>query len=524
MTAPLSIQINYWQNFSIDPADIELLYNLLLEKETPLSTEELTNHIIYSRIEHEIQSLNEKKTQKGNVYLPKDEFQIGDQLVFPVLKDQKGAVKNIREGNNPEFSTLKVIEVEMESGKTLHFASQIENHSLNNSLDISLENPNLNFENVKIEHGENITSALLDALENNAVLVKIAGKWFPRSLLIDVHIGHLNLAEAVLEEANGGPLPTCKLMEQVELSENADKNLMEFSFDLALQEDDRFDEVGPTGVTLWFLKDKEPENVKQIPIYLKSEQEEYDKESIQSYLEQFEGNVYDELEDWDSSPESVNKISISLTYPHWRSGTLPLSRALKKMFPSAYETPHVRFSFIDSSNNEGFPGWVVRPNRYIYGLDEWYRKNDLFPGSLVTVEKTTTPGKILVSFQKSRQNKEWLRTVLIGSDQGIVFAMLKHPITVSFNERMAVVVPDVETVDEIWKNKTYLKEKFEKTLLRIMHELSKLNPQGQVHAQELYAALNVVRRCPPGLVIFHLLHNNLISHLGDLYFRIIDKE
>ena len=148
----------------------------------------------------------------------------------------------------------------------------------------------------------------------------------------------------------------------------------------------------------------------------------------------------------------------------------------------------------------------------------------MIPGSLITVEKSSNPGEIIVSSEKSRQNKEWLRTVLVGSDQGIVFAMLKHTINASFNERMAIAVPDSSAVDEIWSNGPYKKEEYSRTILKIMRELTKLNPQGQVHAQALYSAVNIVRRCPPSLVLRNLLDNSEIEHLGDLYFRIKGEE
>ena len=72
--------------------------------------------------------------------------------------------------------------------------------------------------------------------------------------------GHLNLAEAILDMAGGGPLPTKALLEQVGLTSNTNSNLVEFSLDHALQEDPRFDEVGPAGETLWFLNRLEPES------------------------------------------------------------------------------------------------------------------------------------------------------------------------------------------------------------------------------------------------------------------------
>jgi len=59
----------------------------------------------------------------------------------------------------------------------------------------------------------------------------------------------------------------------------------------------------------------------------------------------------------------------------------------------------------------------------------------------------------------------------------------------------------------------------EQTTRTMMTELSKLNPQGHVHAQELYAAVNLVRRCPPGPILSILADRPWSNYLGDLYFR-----
>lgn len=524
MIAPMKLNENYWTEFKIDQADIEFIYNLLLEKAIPLKTDELMHELVDYRIANELISLQEKNSEKGNVYLPKDVYTKGDKLVFPSYNMEGGKVTAVRDGFNPEYENLKVIEVKMDSGEVKTFASNVADHALNQALDISDDDPNLKSDSVLENHRVLIKSRLAEALDKNDDLVKIAGNWFPRSLLVDISVGYLNLAEAVLEEAQGGPISTLDLMKQIELTADAETELLEFSFDLAMQEDDRFDEVGPAGKTLWFLRDLEPEDVLQIPRYLKYSPKEYNKEDMQQYLELFEGNLYDELEGWDSPQDEDQQITISLTYPHWRSGTLPLSNSLRKLFPTAYEAPRVRFTFKGSYTDKEFPGWVVRSNNYISGLHEWYNHHELMPGSLVTVRKSDQEGEILVEYDKSRQNKEWLKTVLIGTDQGVVFAMLKHNITADFNERMAIAIPDVDAVDEIWKNKIYDKEPIEKTILRITRELAKLNPQGQVHAQELYAAVNVVRRCPPSLILYHLINLKEITHLGDLYFRLAEKE
>lgn len=524
MIAPLQLSEEYWKNFSVKEKDIELIYNLLLEGEVPLPINEISQKIIAFRIQDEKENLQAQRSQQGNIYLPKDTFTVGENLSFPALDMQAGKVTAVRDGFNPDYPELKVIDVEFDTGKSKSFASNVESHPLNHILDLSEDDPNLDPHLVWNSYSAIIMERLGKALANNEDLVRIAGNWFPRSLLVDVHIGHLNLAEAVLEEAKGGPMSTDNLLKQVEINSNVDDRLLAFSLDLALQEDGRFDEVGPSGETLWFLKHLEPDDVQTIPPYLKYHAPDYPQDEVAEFVEMFEGNLYDEREDWASPVETQDKLTISLSFPHWRSGTLPLSGAIANMFPTANEAPRVQFTFVDPNEKLKFPGWVVRSDQYISGLKDWYEKHELMPGSLVTVEEGKNPGEILISIEKSRQNKEWLKTVLVGSDYGFVFAMLKHPITASFNERMAIAIPDLEAIDEIWKQKIYEKEPMEKTILRVMRELAKLNPQGQVHALELYAALNVIRRSTPGIILYTLINNKQVTHLGDLYFQIREKE
>ena len=269
MIAPQLISETYWQDFSVGKKDIETIYNLLLEKALPLSASEILDYLISNRIKLELDAYQKQKSSRGKVYLPKDEYKTGDIISFPALNMEKGKITSVRDGFNPDFLELKVIEVEFDSGKSRSFASHLENHPLNQVMDLPENDPNLDPVLVKENFGEDLIRRMEDSLKQNEDLVKIAGSWFPRSLLVDVHIGHLNLAEAVLEEAEGGPISTIDLMKQVELTANADEKLLEFSFDLALQEDGRFDEVGPSGQTFWFLKELEPPDVKEVPLIFK---------------------------------------------------------------------------------------------------------------------------------------------------------------------------------------------------------------------------------------------------------------
>jgi hypothetical protein len=348
--------------------------------------------------------------------------------------------------------------------------------------------------------------------------VRIAGRWFPRALLVDIHAGHLNLAEAILEVEGGGPLTTKALAEQLDLPKDENPKLIEFSLNLALQEDDRFDEVGPAGQILWYLRRLEPEEVQQPPLYLRYTPVNHDHNLIAPLLTQFEGQVTDELEAWGYTRSKTDEITIPLLYPHLRAGTLPLSDQIRMMFPTAYETPRIQFTLVDGDSGEKFSGWVVRPQRYVYGLREWFVRLNLIPGSLVTITRSGNPGEVIIKSGRKRPSREWIRTALIGSDGGLVFSILKHNLASIVDERMAIVVSDQNALDQVWQNRQ--KGSLTGTIKMIMRELGKLSPQGHIHAQELYAAVNILRRCPPGPILCALMDNSWAVHLGDLYFRL----
>lgn len=517
-----SIKSDYWEKFSIEQADIEYLYNQLLELEIPQTHEALLDLIINNRIkmimEEQLKRLSENDSM---TYLPKNHYEIGQKISFPNMDWQTATVLNIRPGFNPELPNFNVIEVGFNDGKKLSFACDLENHALNLPSSDSEIDPLLDLKYIKENFGISLIHTLEFSLKNNPELVRIAGRWFPRALLVDITSGHLNLIEAILEEKNGGPLSTKQLVEQVELKSSANTQLTEFSLNYFLQEDKRFDEVGPAGEILWHLKSMEPADVQRTPAYLISEKFEYDREAVKPFLSQFEGDLFDELENWEKEQTKVNEVKVSLIFPHWRSGTLPLSHSLARLFPTAYEAPRVCFTFVDEENKKKFPGWVVREPKYVFGLKDWYKNNGLMPGSLVHLKKGDHPGEIKVFHEKNRQAREWLRTALIGSDQGIVFGMLKQNVSSTFNERMAIAVPDPQGFEDIWLKNSTRHEDANRTILKIVRELSKLNPQ--IHAQELYAAVNIIRRIPPGFIIHFLLTNSSMKHLGDLYFKVTEE-
>jgi len=105
-----------------------------------------------------------------------------------------------------------------------------------------------------------------------------------------------------------------------------------------------------------------------------------------------------------------------------------------------------------ATTTRNFSGWVVRPNRYVYGLREWYLQQGIIPGSIITIKRSRNPEEVIVQTSKSKSSRDWIKTVLVGADGGIVFALLKQVITCTYDERMAIMVPDVEAVEAIWTN------------------------------------------------------------------------
>jgi len=516
------ISTDYWTDLQITQQDVEYLHNHLFELETPLTARELVSVLIDERIRVERLAVQERRQTGGKTYLPKESYQVGDELIFPALNWKHGKVTGVRGGTNPELGAFDVLTIDMGNGSERLFASNLSNHGLNDQ-PVTVEEEGFDAETILRAQGSDIEKKIVAAFRADDDLVRIAGRWFPRALLVDVNVGHLNLAEAVLDMAGGEPLPTSALLKDVALPEGLNPKLAEFSLNLALQEDERFDEVGPAGEVLWCLRRLEPEEVREAPLHLRYSPIEYDRSALTPQMLDLEAQLDDELSEFEAKPnKDVKEVTVALIYPHLRSGTLPLSARVRPLFPTAYESPRVRFTLVDGRTKQKMPGWVVREHGYVYGLREWYKANDLMPGSLVRIRRSENPGEVIIEAKTYRSTKDWVRTVIVGADGGMVFAMLKQSISAEFNDRMAFAIPSMEAVDQLWLQDK--KRPFEKLVADMIREMSKLTPQGHVHAQELYAAVNIVRRVPPAPLFGLLGSKPEFTHVGDLHFRLNDLE
>lgn len=518
MTGALKLSNDYWTSLQVTPKDIENLQTHLFERETPLTTGELLAEFVESRIAAEKRAAADQQKPDAKPYFPKDTYTEGDALLFPALGWRQGTVRSIRAGTNPSAGEFDVLTVELDDQTERMFAARLASHLLNDAPVSMPQDDSVNAEMILREHGVILQAKLESALTADESLVRIAARWFPRALLVDINQGQLNLAEAVLDMSGGEPLETSALMKDIELPAGENPKLAEFSLNYALEADDRFDEVGPAGQVLWCLRRLEPDYVREVPPPLRYVEVSHDRTKLTPAMVALEAQLDDELTPSDvaDAREEINALTVTLIYPHLRAGTLPMSARARKLFPTAYESPRVRFTLVDGKTGQRIPAWVVREHGYVFGLREWYKAHQLIPGSLVEIRKGQNPGEVIVDAKTQRASKDWVRTVMVGTDGGFVFATLKQPITAEFNDRMVVHVPDFKTLDPVWEKK----RSFEDLLLLVMRELAKSNPQGHVHAQELYAAVNLVRRVPPAPIFAALEENPIFKHVGDLHFRL----
>jgi hypothetical protein len=515
-----ALREDYWETLEISDTDINFLYNYLIEQEKPTSLDELVRAFITERIQ-QIQMMLEKRRQgEGKLYVPKEHYEVGEMLVFPVFNWTKGEVTSKRAGVNPEISAFDVIGVTFQDGSQRSLVSGFDDHPLNKPIPLTTDNSFSNVEEIISNHGNLIAKELDDEISTNPDLICIANQWFPKALLVDVNIGYRNLAEALLDMEGGGPLSTEAILKQIDLPTDVSQELTSFSLNYALHQDVRFDEVGATGEVVWFLKRLEPEWVQHKPIYLQYQPIEYNEEEIHHLKDLFSRQIVDEIEDHPGRISQEEELTISLLYPHWRSGALPLAAEVTHLFPTALESVRVRFTFIDENSRNRFSGWVVRPGHYIGGLSEWYLDQGVIPGSLIHLRRGTQDGEVLIRVDRRRSTRDWMRTVLVGSDGGIVFAMLKQQISTETDERMAIYIPDKNPLDALWLNAKHGKYELTRIIIQMMRELIKLNPQGHVHFEELYAAVNLRFRCPPGLILSILMEQPWATHMGDLYFNL----
>lgn len=501
----------YWQGqFTVSHKDLETIYNKILEENRLFKFDEIALSLVRRQCQAE-ELAARSEFQQGKLYQPKESYNVGEQVVFPAFDFAVGKVEAVRQGNHPTHGDFTVMQVNFENGSAVReFATGFKHaHPLNLGSEQSLANLQglMSPEEIYQTYLDFIKPKVKAAIEGNEDFIKFHDLYYLRDLLPDFHEGLFNIADAAID-INNGPLSVDALIEQMGLAEGKDiTDTLRFSLSYRLANDERFDDVGPTGQVLWYLERIEPPEAHHTPRRLQLDpNQNYDIELFDVDFQALLAEIDDEATDpEDMLPDdpTPDAVTIVLNYPHRRVGTLPITPKTETFFPSSVYNP-VLFEFIDGRTGDSIPGWTVLNDKYVFGLDEWYNKNKLPVGAYINIKRTDNPMRVIVDYQAIRAQRDWVRTATATGNK-LTFQMAKEAINCKYDELMIIGEANPGQIDNLWLNALEKKLSIYDILGQVFPELSKLNPQSTVHVKTLYSAVNIIRRAAPGAIFQELL-------------------
>jgi hypothetical protein len=512
----------YWQAFTPTPSDIEFLRTLLLDAERPLTTQELALAVVAERSRREEAELR-AELSRGVIYQPKNTFSIGDKLLFPALDYRLGEVVDIRPGENPEYGDFQVMTIEFGGGRRQRsFAAGLSApHKLNEDLPDRLMSGSLaSPEKLMAGPAVEVPAKLAEVLQREPGFATFENRWLHRDLMAEVHIGHLNIAEAFIE-MRVQALSTAELQKELDLPGEIAPEIAAFSLQSALLADGRFDQVGAGEERKWFLRRLEPQEAVEVPPLLSYEEIEYDYDALTPDMIQLASQIDDEWSDLDGEMTPERQVTptatLLLTYPHAMSGTLPLNRRARPFFPSGHGE-RTMVTLIDGRWGNRFPAWVNHEGRYIAGLRGWIEKHKLPAGALITLERRADDDAIVIDFRPKRMRREWMRWAQV-TDEGLLdIQVRKQEIACEYDEQIVIGDDRGEDLIALRANPIYAKAPLEELVFEVFQDLAGLS--GSVHPKTVYSAVNVVRRCPPEPVFAALLEEDRLERGPDGAFRL----
>jgi hypothetical protein len=515
---PITQTRKYWvSDFAVSDSDIESIYNYFLEVERPLAIGELAHVVMTQRLVEEQKELKRRLAGR-KIYQPKNNYAIGDELIFPALKFAYGEVVSTRAGYNPQLGTFTVLNVQL-NGKQREFAAGLAvEHPLNDDDGAGLEMlQELNVDELFDEHGPLVAGKIEKILSEQAEFVRLTGRWFVKGLMADINVGHLHLAEAVLEVADGGPLSADEILVHLDLDPGVQPEVQRFSLNYALLHDNRFEEVAPTGQVRWFLGRMLPEGVRQTPERLVYNPLSYDHALLNTQLLSLVKELDDEWSDETEPASAPQPVLLALNYPHRWAGTLPLSSQTAPLFPPS-RSLYQRVLLVDDESGEEIVGWVVRKDRYVFGLASWFQKHAIPVGGFISLRPGPEPGVVLLGYDRRKPQREWVRLATV-VDNRIRFEMQRRSIGCGYDDLLIVGTDYVAAIDALWRRARDSQRPLASLLLEVVPELINLNPQATVHAKTIYSALNMLRRVPSGPIFAELVKHAAFQPVGDHYWQ-----
>jgi hypothetical protein len=517
----------YWQGYTVSEQDMEEVGMMFLEAERPLSSRELGRALVDRYCQRE-QNLVQRQLAQGVVYRPNGKFAVGETLVFPHMGFALGQVVDLRSGHNPEHGEFSVIVVEFQgngskagAGAVRSFAAELQGpHKLSFSDEMSWESEfSVSPDDLYASFGGLVEEQLEDRLGSEPGFWSFRGKWLPSSVGVKVHVGLLNIAEAMID-IQGQPLTAEAIMVELDLPQEVPIPVKEFSLNRALAADERFDDVGDASQVRWSLQRWEPPIVSSLLPRFVSSPVAYDRTGLDVTHLQLEREIDDETSRLIAPPTAAgaDSVTILLGYPHWRAGTLPFTERTRFFYPEGSPEQHTLVTFVDQKTpSRTFPGWVLRESGQVCGLEEWYEVNKVLPGAYLKLSKVNESGHVGIELAGRRMQREWVR---VAHDAGgkLGFKMEKRPIAYQYDELYVFDESERSEIDGLVQTELEVERPLDELVRSVFLSLVELGQNGMVHSKTLYGAVNILRRCSPGLVFSVLFRLPEFVTAGDGYW------
>ena len=512
--------IEWLQDFAIESQDCDHVINLFIESGVPCNTDQLVLSVVMYRLTKEQEEKVDRDViLKVKTYNPVEKYKLGDVLTFPGSRHFDGEIQKIRQGYNPNFSDFEVVEIICSDNVTRSFV-----HGMQDDFFVDLQvNVDANLEKLAkqiVEESEiDIADKIVSGLAEFRDLICLSDFWFSLDLLLEIDDGYLNLVEAVLDIADGQPLSTIEILERIDFSNNSDQELLVFSLNYVLNNDNRFEDVGPSGKVLWFLTSMKPPELVEVDNYLLCQKIDVSNERLSSSMQSLVNVLSDEFSLTSKPLDEFDKTaSIILIYPHLRAGTLPLNQSTSMIFPSALVSPRVKMTLIDKHTGASYPGWVIQKDRFVWGLEQLYQKYGVVAGTRISIEVGNNLDEVTININRRKPVKEWVKTLII-DDMKIQFEMKNREIGVDCLDESLICVDDISLLDKFCRRILQGEFALEDLVDKCFRALKVLMPQGNVHAVTLYCAINIIVRVVPEAVFAILENNSNYIHVGDAYWR-----
>ncbi len=516
----------YWEEeYEFGATEVGRVYDQILDLGRPVSSEELANLEIERLCRQEEESIRVGLSE-GRLYRPGEEYQEGEELIFPALGFARGSVTGSRLGRNPEYGDFTAIQVELEDGvdwgeEPCEFASGLTSaHALDQVAgkeDLLAAGDLQGLVELYDAYGDIVKDEMAEVLMAHEEFVLYKEEWFLRELLAPVQTGHLHIAEALIE-IQGRPMQPAEFLADLDLPAEIPEVVQILSLNYALESDERFDNIGDSGRDVWYLRRLIPQPVVEPPERLVLSKVAYKRKDISPELLAIEQDIDDEGSGKDvwGVGRRIYRTTIALTYPHRRCGTLPLTLRTRALFPQAtrHHTPVV---LVDGQTGAKMQGWIVHESSYVYGLAQWYEENKLPVGVRIKLERTRDPRVITVDYDRRRLQPTWI-PLARAEDNALLFQTRKLPISCDFDDRLAIAEDNPDDLDKVWSETRARGDSLLEIMAQIMPSLSQLSPQGTVHAKTIYSAVNVLKRVAPGPVFALLSTQAAFVSMGGGYW------